>query len=132
MTSILSGPGGTRDPQVRRHTVAARHPLATGVEVSIALPRELSPGGRRTLADDLRAAFVDRYPHSWAIHSPLASDGLLQPHVHIQFSMRGWDEERGLSAADWFRQPWHEPLRLRCLNCVGADIITARVIYTCP
>jgi hypothetical protein len=35
---------------------------------------------------------VERYPHSWAIHEPLANDGSgIQPHLHVQFSTRRED-----------------------------------------
>jgi MobA/MobL family protein len=73
-----------------------------------ALPRELSPASREELAHDIMETLVERYPHSWAIHEPMAKDGSgIQPHVHIQFSTRREDVEHNLSADQWFKQPNH-------------------------
>jgi len=76
--------------------------------LQVALLRELSPAGREELAHDIRETLVERYPHSWAIHEPMAKDGSgIQPHIHIQFSTRREDVEQGKSAEQWFRQPNH-------------------------
>jgi len=55
----------------------------------IALPRELSPPARLELAQDIRATFFARSPHSWAVHCPVARDGQAQPHLHVIMSERG-------------------------------------------
>ena len=76
--------------------------------LQVTLLRELSPDARRALADDIRAVCVERYPHAWAIHEPMARDQSgVHPHVHIQFSTRREEVERHLSAAQWFKQPNH-------------------------
>ena len=76
--------------------------------LQVTLPRELSPEARAELAQDIRETLVERYPHAWAIHEPMAKDGSgVQPHIHIQFSTRREDVERDLSPAVWFRQPNH-------------------------
>jgi hypothetical protein len=54
----------------------------------IALPRELSPEQRLDLAADLRAAFFDPYPQSWAVHNPIDPDGGEHPHLHVMLSER--------------------------------------------
>ena len=73
--------------------------------LQVALPRELSPQGREALARDVVEAVVGKYPYSFALHEPAASDGLSQPHVHIQFSSRRDDEQRDLTPQQWFKQP---------------------------
>jgi MobA/MobL family protein len=76
--------------------------------LQVTLPRELSPASREELAHDIMETLVERYPHSWAIHEPMAKDGSgIQPHVHIQFSTRREDVEHNLSADQWFKQPNH-------------------------
>jgi len=81
----------------------ARGPVFWHLEV--ALPRELSPHGRRDLADDIREMAVDHYPHIWAIHEPEARDGSgFQPHIHIQFSSRREDEESHNPVDEWFKR----------------------------
>jgi MobA/MobL family len=76
--------------------------------LQVTLPRELSPQGREELAHDLLETLVERYPHSWAIHEPLANDGSgIQPHLHVQFSTRREDVEQEKSAEQWFKQPNH-------------------------
>jgi hypothetical protein len=73
--------------------------------LQVTLPRELSPASREALADDIRECTVGRYPHSWAIHEPMATDGSgIQPHLHIQFSTRREDVEHYKPAEEWFRQ----------------------------
>src|SRR5712692_6661399 len=81
----------------------ARGPVFWHLEV--ALPRELSPHGRRDLADDIREMAVDHYPHIWAIHEPQSRDGSgFQPHIHIQLSSRREDVESQRSAEEWFKR----------------------------
>jgi hypothetical protein len=76
--------------------------------LQVTLPRELSPRGREDLAHDIRETLVERYPHSWEIHEPMAKDGSgIQPHIHIQFSTRREDIEQHKRAEQWFRQPNH-------------------------
>jgi MobA/MobL family len=60
--------------------------VARGFQIS--LPRELSAEARLALADDLRATFFEQYPHVWAVHTPCASDGREQPHLHVVLSER--------------------------------------------
>jgi MobA/MobL family len=80
----------------RQHGVIARH-------YQITLPRELSPESRLHLADDLRAAFFERYPHVWAVHCPHARDGSgEQPHLHVMFSTRREDSAEYRTPKDWF------------------------------
>jgi len=61
-------------------------------EYELALPRELSR--------DQQVALVQRFAeqelgakraYQWAIHAPMAKDGLEQPHVHLMFSDRQMD-----------------------------------------
>jgi hypothetical protein len=76
--------------------------------LQVTLPRELSPQGREELAHDLMETLVERYPHSWAIHEPMAKDGSgIQPHLHVQFSTRREDVEQEKIAEQWFKQPNH-------------------------
>ena len=61
-------------------------------EMEIALPRELSPQQRVDLVQDfVRQEIGDRHAYQWAIHSPKASDGGEQPHLHLMFSERQHD-----------------------------------------
>lgn len=72
-------------------TLADRYERQGGIVArtyEIALPRELTPGHRQELADDIRAAFFAQHPHAWAIHNPVARDGGEQPHVHLMVSER--------------------------------------------
>ena len=75
-------------------TMADRYERRGGIVArtyEIALPRELSPLQRQELADDIRATFFNRHPHTWAIHNPRARDGQEQPHVHIMVCERRID-----------------------------------------
>jgi len=84
------------DAYERPGWVVARH-------LQVTLPRELSPEGRRALADDIREVTVGRFAHSWAIHEPMARDGSgVHPHVHILFSPRREDVELDRTPAQWF------------------------------
>lgn len=61
-------------------------------EMEIALPRELDPSQRADLVRDfVRSEIGDRHAYQWAIHVPMAADGLEQPHVHLMFSERQVD-----------------------------------------
>lgn len=63
----------------------------------IALPRELDDQKLTQLARDLIKEHIgDKHPYSFAIHAPLATDGLEQPHLHFMYSERTLDGiERG-------------------------------------
>lgn len=61
-------------------------------EFQISLPRELSLEERRALVKDFVAKELgDTHAYQYAIHVPLASDGLDNPHVHLMFSERRTD-----------------------------------------
>lgn len=61
-------------------------------EMEIALPRELDSEQRVNLVNDwVQQEIGDRHPYQWAIHTPSASDGAEQPHVHLMFSERRCD-----------------------------------------
>jgi hypothetical protein len=104
-------PAWTQDSPERFWTMADRLERKNGpvfYHLQVTLPRELSPAGREELAQDIREALVERYPHSWAIHEPMARDGSgIQPHLHVQFSTRREDVEQYKSAEQWFKQPNH-------------------------
>ena len=86
----------------RHGGVVARH-------YQITIPRELSPAGRRALAEDMRAAFFERYPHVWALHCPQARDGSGdQPHLHVMFSTRREDSPRHRTPKQWFARAAEE------------------------
>ena len=106
----------------------------------IALPRELSAEARLELAADIRATFFERYPHSWAIHNPIDSQGLEHPHLHLMLSERRTIDgiERGpkqyfSQAAGPHQDPaahgvrkdrgWQGPARLRELRA-GVAMLT--------
>lgn len=63
----------------------------------IALPRGLDDQKLTQLARDLVKEHIgDKHPYSFAIHAPLAKDGLEQPHLHFMYSERTLDGiERG-------------------------------------
>ena len=63
----------------------------------IALPRGLDDQQLEQLARDLIKEHIgDKHPYSFAIHAPLATDGLEQPHLHFMYSERTLDGiERG-------------------------------------
>ncbi len=81
----------TNDPTVF-WDMADRYERANGrtyTEIVFSLPRELSAEQRVELAREfVQNVLGERHAYSWAIHSPLASDGLEQPHVHLMFSER--------------------------------------------
>ena len=66
-------------------------------EYELALPRELSREQQVALVERFAAQELgSTRPYQWAIHTPLARDGLAQPHVHLMFSDRQLDGiERG-------------------------------------
>ena len=101
-------PAWAQDNPERFWTMADRLERAKGpafFHLQVTLPREVSPEAREALAQDIRETLVECYPHSWAIHAPMANDGSgLQPHLHIQFSTRREDIEHHLSAEEWFKQ----------------------------
>jgi hypothetical protein len=68
------------------------------------LPRELSEVRRVELAADLREAFFDRYPHTWAIHNPHAGTADEHPHLHVMMSTRREDMPSARGPETWFRQ----------------------------
>jgi len=58
-------------------------------ELEVSLPRELPLAQQVELARQLaREACGDRHAFSFAIHHAKASDGSMNPHVHLQFSER--------------------------------------------
>src|SRR5712664_1318921 len=62
---------------------------ATGARTyQVMLPRELAPEARMELAHDITETFFAQYPHTWAVHCPLGSDGEEQPHLHVVLSER--------------------------------------------
>ena len=98
--------------------------------LQVTLPRELSPEGREALAQDIRETLVERYPHSWAIHEPMANDGSgIQPHLHVQFSTRRDAAGRDLSAEQWFRQPNHGALPKMSPGAPRADSMTCAKVW---
>ena len=74
---------------------AERHERANGrfsTTWEIALPRELSRAHQITAVRDfLHTQFADRHPYAWAMHESHASDGAMNPHVHVIFSSRTLD-----------------------------------------
>ncbi|GGM30851.1 hypothetical protein GCM10009425_46860 [Pseudomonas asuensis] len=61
-------------------------------EMEIALPRELTYEQRADLVRQfVQQEIGNRHAYQWAIHTPLASDGEEQPHVHLMFSERQVD-----------------------------------------
>jgi hypothetical protein len=68
------------------------------------LPRELSEARRRELAADIRDAFFDRYPHTWAIHNPHGGTADEHPHLHVMMSPRREDTPSARGPETWFRQ----------------------------
>ncbi|WP_018294586.1 MobA/MobL family protein, partial [Mariprofundus ferrooxydans] len=58
-------------------------------ELEVSLPRELPLAQQVELARQLaEEACSDRHAFSFAIHHTKASDGGMNPHVHLQFSER--------------------------------------------
>lgn len=61
-------------------------------EFEIALPRELEPAQRLELVHDfIRQEIGTTHAYQFAIHTPKATDGNEQPHVHLMFSERRLD-----------------------------------------
>jgi len=61
-------------------------------EMEIALPREMTPEQRIDLVREwVQQELGARYAYQWAIHVPVAADGLEQPHLHLMFSERQLD-----------------------------------------
>src|ERR1700722_400346 len=81
---------GASDEVARAHGNTTR-------EYELALPRELSRGAQIALVQRFAEQELGTTrPYQWAIHTPLASDGKEQPHVHLMFSDRQHDGiERG-------------------------------------
>ena len=75
---------------------ADTHERANGrtyTELQIALPRELGSASRAELARSAAREFLgERFVYTMAIHSPVASDKIEQPHLHLMFSERIVDE----------------------------------------
>ena len=58
-------------------------------EYEISLPRELNKEQRQALVEDfVQTELGTKYPYQYAIHNPMAMDGLEQPHVHLMFNER--------------------------------------------
>lgn len=79
---------------------ADEHERANGTtyrEMEIALPRELDDKQKEKLVREwVKQEIGQKHAYTWAIHSPKASDGGEQPHVHLMFSERVMDgHERG-------------------------------------
>lgn len=79
---------------------ADEHERANGTtyrEMEIALPRELDDKQKEKLVREwVKQEIGQQHAYTWAIHSPKASDGGEQPHVHLMFSERVMDgHERG-------------------------------------
>ncbi len=61
-------------------------------EQEILIPRELNHAQRLTLiAAWIKQELGDKHAYQWAMHAPLALDGVEQPHVHLMFSERQVD-----------------------------------------
>ena len=61
-------------------------------ELEISLPRELNAEQRAELVEQfVQYNCRDFLTYSYAIHNPIASDGMHNPHVHIMFSERRLD-----------------------------------------
>jgi hypothetical protein len=108
----------------------------------IALPRELSPEARSALAADIRATFFERYPHVWAIHNPLDTEGGEHPHMHLMLSERRQTDSIERGPKHYFAQAaapeqdpathgvrkdrsWQGPARLRELRASIATLTNA-------
>lgn len=74
---------------------ADTHERANGAayrEHELLLPRELDQAQRlNLLAAWIRQELGDKHAYQWAMHAPLALDGVEQPHVHLMFSERQVD-----------------------------------------
>ncbi|EMN9522015.1 AAA family ATPase [Acinetobacter baumannii] len=61
-------------------------------ELEISLPRELNQEQRQELVQQfVEKTLSKNFTYSYAIHTPLASDGEQNPHVHLMFSERKLD-----------------------------------------
>lgn len=80
----------------------------------VTLPRELSAEARLALAADIRAAFFDRFPNSWAVHNPTDRQGQDNPHLHLMHSERREVDTYVRGPEQWFSQaagPRSDPAR---------------------
>lgn len=75
-------------------------------ELQLTLPRELTSAGQQDLVREAVREFMgERFAYTLAIHCPLASDKLDQPHIHLMFSERIVDERtRELGPDEFFRR----------------------------
>ncbi len=100
-------------------------------EYELALPRELSR--------DQQIALMQRFaeselgttrPYQWAIHTPMASDGKEQPHVHLMFSDRQLDGIERSPEQFFKRYNAKAPERGGCRKATyGADKEEAARVY---
>jgi len=100
-------------------------------EYELALPRELSR--------DQQVALVQRFAeqelgstraYQWAIHAPMAKDGLEQPHVHLMFSDRQLDGIERSPEQFFKRYNAKHPERGGCRKATyGANKIEAALVY---
>lgn len=74
---------------------ADTHERANGAayrEHELTMPRELDHAQRlNLLAAWIKQEIGDKHAFQWAMHAPLALDGVEQPHVHLMFSERQVD-----------------------------------------
>jgi MobA/MobL family len=64
----------------------------TATTWEVTLPRELTREEQLAAIGDLmHAEFGTRHPYVWALHEKRASDGGLNPHIHVAFSSRTMD-----------------------------------------
>jgi hypothetical protein len=64
----------------------------TATTWEITLPREFTRRDQRAVvADFLTTQFGTQHPYTWALHEARASDGKLNPHIHVAFSARTLD-----------------------------------------
>ena len=96
-------------------THAQRHERANGRYATawrLSLPRELTEAQQVALARDFLATHVPSNPRLWVLHSPLGSDGVAQPHVHVLFSERCMDGvDRGGAPQEFRRWNTTHPAR---------------------
>ena len=53
--------------------------------INMSLPRELLREQQLCLTEDFLNTHLHDKPHIWVLHEPMASDGQLNPHIHIVF-----------------------------------------------